>query len=91
MTTIKELNWTQELMCAGEDTLHRVHIPEVGRFTVLDRMTGFGFRDVETGFKNTEGKFWLASGQKDIRDYPDFSIDEAIEWVKRYANNCIGD
>ena len=90
MKTIKELNWTQELMCDYEDTLSRASIPNVGRFTVLDRMTGFGYRDVETGFKDMEGKFWLASGGKDVRKYPDMSIEDAVAWVKNHANNCVG-
>lgn len=90
MESIKDIVWIVEKMSDGEDTLNRANIPNVGRFTVLDRMTGFGYRDVETGFKDMEGKFWLASGQKDVRDYPDMSIQDAVEWVKRHANQCVG-
>jgi hypothetical protein len=89
-TLVKDLNWTSEELMEGEDTIFRVHVPDVGRFTVLDRLTGFGHRDIETGFKDLENKFWLASGQKDIRDLPDFTITQAVDWVKRNANNCIG-
>jgi hypothetical protein len=37
----------------------------IGSITVLDRMTGFGFRDKETGFRSADGEFWLASGEYD--------------------------
>lgn len=90
MKSIKDIVWISEKMCDGEDTLNRASIPNVGRFTVLDRMTGFGYRDVETGFKDMECKFWLASGDKDVRKYPDMSIEDAVNWVKCHANNCVG-
>jgi len=90
MTTIKELDWQSESMMDGEDTMYRAHAPEIGRFTVLDRMIGFGHRDIETGFKDLNGKFWLASGDFDVRDHPDFTFQEAVDWVKKNANNCIG-
>ena len=63
----------------------------LGSLTVLDRMTGVGWRDIETGFRDTEGKFWLASGLKDVRTSGSRTIGEAIEWVKAYANNCVGE
>ena len=31
-----------------------------------------------------------ASGRKDIRDHPELTISEAVEWVKEHANNCVG-
>lgn len=63
----------------------------LGSLTVLDRMTGFGWRDIEAGYRDPEGKFWLASGGFDVRDSESKTIGEAIAWVKERANNCIGD
>ena len=87
-----------ELETVGEsyeeevDYLWSCKVEDVGRITVLDRMTGFGYRDVETGYKDTEGKFWLASGHKDVRNLnPDVSIEYCIDWIKREANTCVGE
>lgn len=60
------------------------------RITVLDRMTGFGHRDIETGFRDINGQFWLASGDFDIREFPLLGIDDAIRKIKENANNCRG-
>lgn len=62
----------------------------LGSLTVLDRRTGFGWRDTETGYRCPDGKFWLASGMFDVRKSEAKTIGEAIEWVKKNANNCIG-
>ena len=62
----------------------------LGSLTVLDRLTGFGWRDIETGYRNIEGKFWLASGNMDVRESGAQTIQEAIDWVKVYANTCVG-
>jgi hypothetical protein len=62
----------------------------LGSLTVLDRMTGFGHRDTETGFREPDGLFWLASGNFDVRDSDSKTIGDAIEWVKKHANNCRG-
>jgi hypothetical protein len=78
-----------------------------GVITVLNRMTGFGYRDVETGFRdsyamNARGKmnygknFWLASGMFDIREgiklYRDeMPWDVAVALIKENANNCVGE
>lgn len=62
---------------------------DIGSLTVVDRMTGFGWRDIETGFCAPDGRFWLASGGFDVRDSGAATIGEAIEWVKRNANTCI--
>lgn len=61
---------------------------ELGSITVLDRRTGFGWRDTETGFRDKDGKFWLASGDLDVRESDSKTIGEAIAWIKRNANNC---
>lgn len=65
----------------------------LGSITVLDRMTGYGggIRDIETGFRATDGKFWLASGNFDIRQMGCKTIGEAIECIKRNANNMRGE
>ena len=64
----------------------------IGSITVLDRMTGFSFgRDTETGFRDVDGKFWLASGMFDIRDYLPMSFGDAVELIKSNANNCNGE
>lgn len=73
-----------------EDQQWALHT-DVGSLTVLDRMTGFGWRDVETGYRDTEGKFWLASGNCDVRDSGAKTLGEAIQWVKSLANNCVGE
>lgn len=63
-----------------------------GSITVLDRMTGFSFgRDVETGFRDCDGKFWLASGGVDVTKSGCTTIGDAIQWIKDRANNCIGE
>jgi hypothetical protein len=63
----------------------------LGSITVLDRMTGFGFRDIETGFRAPDGKFWLASGNFDIRTFSPDTIGNAIDLIKQHANNCRGE
>ncbi len=89
--TVGSIEWKEESMCDGEDTLYSARIEGDQSFTVLDRMTGFYFgRDIETGYWNQDRKFWLASGGKDIRNYPELTIAEAIEWVKVRANTCVG-
>jgi hypothetical protein len=58
----------------------------IGSLTVVDRMTGFGFRDTETGFRDPDGGFWLATGQKDVRRSGARTVGEAIQWVKDRAD-----
>ncbi len=61
----------------------------LGSITVLDRMTGFGWRDIETGFRDKDGLFWLASGNIDVRYAGVETIGEAIEFIKKNANTVI--
>lgn len=63
----------------------------LGSITILDRRTGFGWRDTETGYRSPEGKFWLASGGMDVRNSGCKTIGEAIEWVKLNADICEGE
>lgn len=64
---------------------------DLGSLTVLDRLTGFGWRDIETGFRDPDGKFWLASGKLDVRASKCKTVGEAIKWVKDNANTCTGE
>ena len=66
----------------------------LGSITVLNRMTGYGcgVRDIETGYREPDGgKFWLASGNFDIRNKEPMTIGEAIDCIKRNANNMRGE
>ncbi len=68
--------------------LHTEHFS----LTIVDRMTGFGYRDIETGYRESPdkgSKFWLASGDYDVRDSGCQTIGEAIDWVKERANSCV--
>jgi hypothetical protein len=64
----------------------------LGTLTVLDRITGYvgGIRDTETGYRDQDRKFWLASGMLDVRKSGAKTMQDAIDWVKDNANNCIG-
>ena len=70
------------------DVRYALHT-NLGSFIVLDRMTGFGFRDTETGFRDNDGEYWLASGGYDVRKSGSVSINDAINWVKSKANSCV--
>lgn len=85
---IKDLVFNDVPMYEPGDS-QQAHHASWGSITVVDRMTGFGWRDVETGFCDPDGLFWLATGDFDITDFPDLSISEAIELIQRNANTCI--
>ena len=70
---------------SGENQQWALHT-DIGSLTVLNRMTGFGFRDTETGFRDKDQNFWLADGYKDVRHSGAKTIGEAIEWVKKHAS-----
>lgn len=91
-TKIRDLEFRVMDKCSA-DTLWRAIIPGFGIITVLDRQTGFSdcHRDVESGYRDEAGKFWLASGRFDIRDYPDLPAVEAAEQIKINANTCVGE
>ena len=61
----------------------------LGSLTVLDRLTGFGWRDVESGYRAKNGDFWLASGNIDVRKSGCKTVSEAIEYVKSHANTYV--
>lgn len=62
----------------------------LGSITVVDRLTGFSgyVRDTETGFRDMDGKFWLASGMLDVRESGESTFGGAIQWIKDNANTC---
>jgi hypothetical protein len=76
-----------------DNTLCGLLVEDGSKITVLDRMTGYGdgSRDIESGYRDPEGKFWLASGGVDIREQGDITIEEAIRIIKEWANTCIGE
>jgi hypothetical protein len=80
-------NWNNE----PDSLLYGLRLGEKAKITVLDRMTGWGggIRDVETGYTDEQGKFWLASGNFDIRKKNVKTLQEAIELIKGNANTCI--
>ena len=88
---VKDLTWRESVSSYDQDygtsMLYTTDI-DSGRITVLDRMTGFGYRDIETGYKDKDRLFWLASGNFDIREYPQYSIEEAIELIKVNATSA---
>ena len=74
------------------DIGHILHT-NLGSITVLDRQTGYedGRRDVETGYRDISGKFWLASCGMDVRYSGVSTVGEAIAWIKQNANTCVGE
>lgn len=72
------------------DTQWALHT-NLGSITVLLRMTGFGWFDIETGYRDPVGEFWLASGNCDVRAVNPATLGEAIAWIKMHANTCIPD
>ena len=84
---VKDLTWRESVSSYDRGTLYTTDI-DSGRITVLDRTTGFGYRNIETGYKDKDRWFWLASGNFDIREYPQYSIEEAIELIKVNATSA---
>lgn len=83
---IKDLNFIQE-DSLDDDIMFRAIFQNYS-FTVLDRMTGFGHRDTETGLRNRKTKqFYLVSNMFDIRQHPNLTITEAINLIKNKCNN----
>jgi len=72
----------------GDDGENFALHTNMGSLTVCDRMTGFGYRDIESGFRDKAGNFWLASGCCDVRYSGCLTIGEAINWIKERANTC---
>lgn len=85
---IKDIEW-EEWHKNEDNYLLGFVLLDGGQISILDRMTGYGFRDIETGYKDKNKNFWLASGDFDIRKFSDLSIDEAINKIK--VNACVED
>ena len=64
----------------------------LGSITVLDRLTGYigHIRDIESGYRDVTGKFWLASGGCNVIESDCKTVGDAIAWVKQRANTCVG-
>ena len=86
---IRDIEWDNDTYCEGDNILY-VYYFNGQRITVLDRLTGYGHgvRDIETGYRDEDGNFWLASGGFDIRDCTELTIEEAILKIKQNANWC---
>lgn len=99
MDTVNGIEWKRiehpEVDGRESNVSWHADVPE-GHISILDRMTGytgmygFGLRDTETGFRDKDGKFWLASGMFDIRDYATDTIPDAIRRIKKNSNTCRG-
>ena len=72
-----------------EDNQQVAFHSDLGSLTVLRRMTGFGWWDTETGFRDTHGNFWLASGNMDVRSIAPVSFATMVDWVKANADTCV--
>jgi hypothetical protein len=90
--SLGDVHWREIPDDTTENTLFALSCTNGSKITVLDRMTGYGFgiRDIESGYRDTQGKFWLASGRCDVRTHPEFTIQQAIEWIQAHANTCVG-
>lgn len=95
-------SWDEKLF-ETRDTLYYCRLGEWGAITVLQRRTGFGYVDIETGYSDHQSpwshvsaNFWLASGMVDIREYiqmfgdAGLPIKDAIAYIKERANTCVG-
>lgn len=76
----------------GDSHLIGLRIEGNRKITVLDRMTGWGngMRDIESGYTDETGKFWLASGNFDVTKQGEITVEKAIELIKANANTCVG-
>lgn len=85
---VKDLEFKECYRCG--DYLSRVVLDDKSVITVLDRGAGYKSNKggVETGYRDPEGNFWLASGMFNIREYSELTIPEAIELIKQNANVC---
>lgn len=84
--------WRQTERYDSEDILLSMYIEGGGRITVLDCMTGYGYgiRDIESGYRDEKGLFWLASGRFDITRRHNITVAEAIQIIKENSNTCTG-
>ncbi|MGL5553417.1 MAG: hypothetical protein ACRDCV_14045 [Plesiomonas shigelloides] len=71
------------------DISQRAFHSNLGSITVCNRMTGFGWSDVESGFRDADGVFWLASGGFNIINECNGTVGDAIKLIKENANTCV--
>jgi len=85
-TLFKDLEFLEVPENLDGNTQFALHT-NLGSLTVLDRLTGFsgGVRDTETGYRDSEKRFWLAEGMSDVRRSGAVTIQDAIDWVKANA------
>lgn len=84
----------EEWKAPADNTLAGLVLANGGTITVLVRRTGWGdgsIFDTETGYRSPDGKFWLASGNFDVREYNPATEEEAVALIKSRANTCVGD
>ena len=84
------------------NTLRFVNVAVIAGITILDRETGYGGRDVESGvrfyssefieksLKNEANNFWLASERFDITEFDEITYSEAILKIIENSNTCEG-
>jgi hypothetical protein len=84
---VSDLEFIRTEHCES-DVLYAVNLEDGSMITVLDRETGYcyGIRDIETGYRDSNKKFCLASCGFDIREYFDLSVNDAIELIKKESN-----
>lgn len=68
-----------------EDNQQVAFHSDLGSLTVLRRRAGFGLWDTETGFRDSQGNFWLTSGGMDVRSIAPANFATMVDWVKANA------
>ncbi|MDD4081826.1 MAG: hypothetical protein PHD05_00430 [Sphaerochaetaceae bacterium] len=81
---ISELQFINQYDPSAIQKLWRCKIDN-GWITVIERDSNYLF---ESSFMNFEGKFWIFQGI-DIRNYPNLTIHDAIEFIKMNAQYCM--
>lgn len=87
-TKAEDLIFKDVSFCPG-DQQWACHTP-VGSITVLDRMTGFGHRDIKSGYRDPSGRLWIASGNFDVRRRGCRTFGEMALAIKDNANTLQG-
>lgn len=87
-----ELVWNERDLLVDSDRAWHAEVSEVEYLSVVDRMTGFRCRDIETGFRRlnidgTTSEFYLATSY-DIRDHikPEHTVADFERMVKEAGN-----
>lgn len=87
-----KLVWTERDPLIDSDRAWYADVSEVEYLSVVDRMTGFGCRDIETGFRRlnsngTTSEFYLATSY-DIRYHikPEHTVADFERMVREASN-----